>query len=224
MLATIVNAATILLGSLIGLKLKSNIKENYKNLIMDGLGLTVIVIGLSSSIKTKMPTLIIVSLFIGAIIGENLKLDEKLKNLSLFVEKKFDSDNNFAQAFMVSSLVYVVGAMAIVGSIEAGLSNNYTTLYAKSVLDGISSIIFASTLGIGVMFSIIPVIIYQGSITLLASFFAKYFTTSLINEVSAVGGVLIIAIALNLLVVKRVKVANLLLSLFIPIIYFLVFR
>lgn len=221
MLGTIVNVATILIGTLLGIIIKSGIKESYKETIMNGISLSVILIGIMGGIGSNNIILVIGSLVIGSIIGESLDIDKKLDHLGLNMERRFGKgDSNFSKGFVTASLVYVIGAMAIVGPLEAGLSGNYETLFAKSALDGISAILFASTLGIGVAFSAIPVFIYQGSITLLANLIKDLLTPDAINEMSAVGGLLILAIGINLLGIKKIKVANMLPAIFIPLIYY----
>ena len=221
MLGKIVNVATIVIGTLLGIIIKTGIKDSYKETIMNGISLAVILIGIMGGIESDNIIIVIASLVIGSIIGEALDIDKKLDHLGLKMEKRFGKgDSNFSKGFITASLVYVIGAMAIVGPLEAGLSGNYETLFAKSMLDGISAILFASSLGIGVAFSAIPVFIYQGSITLLANLIKDLLTPEAINEMSAVGGLLILAIGINLLGIKKIKVANMLPAIFIPLIYF----
>ncbi|CAK7025038.1 hypothetical protein CIW83_19760 [Tissierella sp. P1] len=222
MLGTIVNALAIILGSLLGIGVKKGIKDDYKNTIMDGIGLAVIIIGIMGGIKSENIILVIGSIVVGSIIGEVIGIENKLDNLGNFLQDKFGGkDSNFSKGFVTASLVYCVGAMAIVGSLESGIQGNHQTLFAKSILDGISAIIFASTLGIGVAFSSIPVFIYQGSITLLANFIKDLLTVQVVNEMSAVGGLLIMAIGINILGIKKIKVGNMLPAVFIPIIYYI---
>lgn len=220
MLGTIVNSLAIIVGSLLGIGIKKGIKDDYKNTIMDGIGLAVIVIGIMGGIKSENIILVIGSVVLGSIIGEVIGIENKLDNLGNALQSKFGGkDSNFSKGFVTASLVYCVGAMAIVGSLESGIQGNHETLFAKSILDGISAVIFASTLGIGVAFSSLPVFIYQGSITLLANFVKDLLTTQVVNEMSAVGGLLIMAIGINILGIKKIKVGNMLPAVFIPIIY-----
>ena len=222
MLGTIVNSIAIIIGSFAGIILKKGIKDEYKNTIMDGIGLSVIIIGIIGGIKAQNIILIIGSIVLGSIIGEIIGVERRLNQLGDNMEKRFGKgDSNFSKGFITASLVYCIGAMAIVGSLESGLIGNHETLFAKSVLDGISAIIFASTLGIGVAFSAIPVFLYQGSITLLANVVKDFMTPDVINEMSAVGGILIMAIGINILEIKKIKIGNMLPAIFIPIIYFL---
>lgn len=225
MIGTIFNSATIILGSLIGILIKKGIKEEYKNTIMDGIGLSVVIIGIIGGIKANNIILVICSIVAGSIIGEVIDIDKKLDHLGLNMEKRFGrGDSNFSKGFITASLIYCIGAMAIVGSLEAGLSGNYETLFVKSIIDGITAVIFASSLGIGVAFSAISVFLYQGAITMLASVAKNFLTTEVINEMSAVGGILIMAIGINLLEIKKIKVANMLLAIFIPLFYFAVVK
>lgn len=222
MLGTIVNVITIVLGSIIGVLLKKGIKEEYKETIMNGIGLSVIIIGISSGIESSNIVLVIASIVLGSLIGEIIGIEHRLDNLGNSMEKTFGKgDSNFSKGFVTASLVYCIGAMAIVGSLESGLSGNHETLFAKSILDGISAIIFASTLGIGVAFSALPVFLYQGGITLLANSVKDILIPQVVLEMSAVGGILILAIGINLLGIKKIKVGNMLPAIFIPIIYYL---
>lgn len=217
-LGTIVNSLVIVIGSVIGLFLKENVNEKVSNTIMNGLALCVIYIGISGTLKGNNTIVMIISVAVGAFIGEIIDIDNKLENLGKIIEKSFNKNNgniSIAQGFVTATLLFCIGAMAIVGSLESGLNNNHSTLYAKSILDGISSIIFASTLGIGVALSAIVVFIYQGSITLAASFLSTFLSDIAINNMTAVGSLLIIGLGLNMLGVTKIKVSNLLPSIII---------
>ncbi len=222
MLGTWVNVGTIIVGSLLGLKLSHAFKASTQNAIMNALGLVVLIIGIEGALKTENMMLVIISLVLGTLIGIAFKIEDKLDTLGNLLEKKMkSSDSNISAAFIQTTLIYCVGAMAIVGALESGITGNHNTLYAKSMIDGISSIIFASTLGIGVIFSSISVFIYQGSMTLFSGLIAPLLSDSLILEISAIGGVLIFAIGLNMLEIKKISIANMLPSMLIPIIYYL---
>lgn len=222
MLGTIVNSLAVVLGSLLGISLKNGIKEQYQNTIMDSIGLAVVIIGIMGGIKSQNIVLVVVSLAIGSLIGEKLDIEDRLDKLGSNVESRFGKgDSNFSKAFVSSTLVYCIGAMGIVGALESGLVANHQTLFAKASLDGITAIIFASTMGIGTAFSAIPIFIYQGTITLLANYIKDILTPEVITEMSAVGGILIVAIGINLLNIKKIKVGNMLPSIFIPIIYYI---
>jgi len=221
MLGTIVNSLTIIIGAAIGMLFKKGIKEGYKNTIMDGIGLSVLVIGISNALEFENLVVVIASIVIGSIIGELIDINKRLNNLGDKLQSKFkNEEGNFSKGFVTASLVYCVGAMAIVGAIQSGLTGNHQTLYAKAVLDGITAIIFASTLGIGVMFSSLAVFLYQGTITIFASSLSTILTEIAINEISSVGGILIIAIGINLLGLKEIKIANMLPAIIIPPVYY----
>ena len=220
MLGTIVNSLTIVVGAFIGLFLKGSINKKVSDTIMNGLALCVIYIGISGAIKGNNTIIIIISIAVGGFIGEIIDIDKKLENLGKRLEEKFNKNGgsvSIAQGFVTSTLLFCVGAMAIVGSLESGLNNNHSTLFAKSILDGISSIIFASTLGIGVMLSAIVVFIYQGSITLAANFLSVFLSDIAINNMTAVGSLLIVGLGLNMVGVTKVKVSNLLPSIIIAV-------
>jgi hypothetical protein len=234
-LGTIVNAAAIIAGGVSGALLRSGLPERFRETVMQALGLSIIMIGLSGALQgiyvitaagklsREYIMLMIFSLVGGAIIGELLNIEDKLEKLGLWIEKKFlKNSGNFAEGFVTASLVFCVGAMAIVGSLEDGLTGDTGTLFAKAILDGVISVIFAATLGIGVAFSAIPVFLYQGLITLMAGYIKPWLTESVISQTSLVGSILIIAIGINVLELKRIKVGNLLPAVFIPFIYYLI--
>jgi uncharacterized membrane protein YqgA involved in biofilm formation len=211
MKGTLVNAAAVITGAAVGLLLKRGMPERYQQTIMQGLGLAVGIIGLQMAFKTQNILIVILSIVVGAVLGEALNIDAWLNKLGNWLTAKLGNQyGNVGEGFVTASLVYCIGAMAVVGSIQDGLTGDASTLYAKSMLDGISAIVFASTLGIGVALSSISVLIYQGSITALAGAFSTLLTGSIITELTAVGGVLIIGISLLMLEVKKIKVANLL--------------
>lgn len=223
MTGTIVNTLAILAGSIVGLFLTKGIKKSYQESLMNILGLIVIVMGIENAIGSNDMLLIITSLVLGTLIGEMIGIEDKLDKLGMFLQSKFGkNDSNISIAFVSTSLIYCVGALAILGALESGITGTHDTLYTKSILDGISSIIFASTLGIGVVFSAFSVLIYQGSITLLAVYLTPLFTPVLISQISAIGGIMIIAIGINVLEIKRFKVGNMLPAILIPIIYFII--
>lgn len=220
MLGTIVNTGAIIAGGLIGLLLKGGIKEKYSSTIMQGVGLSVIMIGLQSALEAEDVLVVIFSLAGGGIIGEWLGIEIHLENLGRRLEKRFSaSGGDFAKGFVSTSLIFCVGSMAIVGSLESGLNHNHQILFAKSVLDGITATIFASTFGVGVLFSAFSVLLYQGLITLAASLLKLILVDAVVAQMSAVGGLLITAIGINILELKRIKVGNILPAIFIPLAY-----
>lgn len=221
MLGTLVNAAAIVVGSTIGTFLKMGIPERYKSIIMQGLSLSVMMIGLSNALKYNNLLLVIISLVIGGVIGEAIGIENLLNKLGDAVQNKVEKvgNSNISKGFVTASLIFCVGAMAIVGALKDGLVGDHSILYAKSMLDGIASIVFASTFGIGVLFSSVTVFIYQGIITLMASFLKDLLINPIIADMSAIGGVLIFGISLNMLEIKNIKVGNLLPAIFVPVVY-----
>lgn len=231
---TIINTATVVGGSLIGLLIKylagrftfspriSALGARLQDTIMKGVALCVLYIGISGSLKGQNTLVAIISMALGAIIGESLDLDRKMQNLGDWLQcktKRFvKGDSSVAEGFVTASLLFCVGAMAIVGSLENGLTGNYDTLKAKSVLDGISSIVFSSSLGIGVMFSAVAIFLYQGSISLLAGVLSPLIGSAVVqNEMTCVGSLLIAALSLNMLGVTKIKVMNLVPACLMPI-------
>lgn len=221
MLGTIVNSLTIIIGSIVGIIVKDKMNEKISNTIMSGLGLCVIYIGIEGALKIENTLIMVISIAVGALIGEIIDIDKALSNLGIIIEKKINKKGSnvpIAEAYVTSTLLFCVGAMAIVGSLESGLNNNHSTLYAKSILDGVTSIVFAASLGIGVILSAVSVFIYQGSITLAAGFLATYLNDYTITNMSAVGSLLIIGLGLNVIGATKIKISNLLPSMLIAII------
>ncbi|MBE6051206.1 MAG: DUF554 domain-containing protein [Clostridium sp.] len=222
MLGTIVNCIAIIVGSIVGLIANGKIPEKISETIMKGLALSVLYMGISGALKGENSMEMIICIAIGAFIGELIDIDKRLIQLGDYLESKFKSKSekvSISEGFVTSSLLFCVGAMSLVGALESGLKGNHTTLFAKSMLDGICSIIFTSTLGIGVVLSVVTVLIYQGTITICAGFLSGILSTTVIESMSAVGSLLIIGLAINILCDKNIKVANLLPAIFIPIIY-----
>ena len=225
LLGTIVNAGAIVLGSLIGMLAKKAIPQRMGDLIMTAIPIVVMVLGVQFSIASKNILIVIVSLVIGAIMGELIDIDKKLEVFGNNVQLKMKgNDSNFSAAFVSTTLIYCVGSMAILGSIESGINGNHTILYTKALMDGISAVFFASTLGAGVLFSSISVFIYQGILTILAGYVSPYLSSTVVTEMSATGGILLIALAFTILGIKKIKVANLLPAIFLPIVIMLFFK
>jgi len=211
---TIVNALAIIIGGIIGSFL-NNIPNKIRITVMQGLGLAVLIQGILMGLKTENFLLVIFSLVIGAIIGELLNLEDKLNGLGKRIENKVgNGKGNIANGFVTATLVYTIGAMAILGALNSGLNLDHSLLYLKAMLDGFTAIIFASTLGIGVVFSAIPVFLYQGAIAIFAKYINVFIEQDIldliITEITATGGILIIGIAINILDFKKINVANLL--------------
>jgi len=220
MLGVIVNVIVIILGSGIGMVLKKGIPERISETMMKGLGLCTLYIGWSGALKGSNTLVLIISMAIGIVIGEGFDLDKRLNNFAEKLEKNFskqDGSISIAEGFIAASLLFCVGAMTVVGSLQAGLSGNYEMLFTKSVLDFISSMIFASTLGIGVMLSAVFVLIFQGGIVLLAQVVAPFLTDGVVAEMTCVGSVLIFALGLNIIGITKLKVLNFLPAMFLPI-------
>ncbi|MDO4546543.1 MAG: DUF554 domain-containing protein [Clostridia bacterium] len=216
------NALTVIIGGITGCALRGGIPAKFRSTINYGLALCVMVIGISGAIETQNVMGVIVSVIIGSILGEALRIDDGLERIGQFAQSKFSgSDDSFSQGFVSATLLFCVGAMAVVGSLDAGISGNGDTLMAKSVLDGVSAAIFASTLGPGVILSAAPMTLYQGGIALLASQIEPYLTDYMVVELSAVGSVLIIGLSLNMLDIlkQRIRVANMLPAMVVIIAY-----
>lgn len=222
MLGTLVNVASIIAGSLVGLLFRGKISEKYNKTIIQAISLGVILIGLKSAFQCDDFILIIISLAIGSLIGESCKIEHRLENAGEWIEKKFSKKSEgFAAGFVTMSILYCAGAMAIVGSLESGLTGNHNTLFAKSTLDGIAAIIFSSTMGIGVLFSSVSVLLYQGTITLAAGYIKPFLIPEVIAQMSSVGGLLIVGLGMNMLGISKIKVGNMLPAVFIPLIYYI---
>lgn len=220
MLGTLVNFSAIIAGSIVGILLKNGVPEKISNTIMQGLSLCIVFIGISGAIKGSNTLLIIISMVIGGLIGELIDLDNLLQKLGDKIEDKFKGKGiKISEGFVTTSLMFCVGSMAIVGSLQSGLEGDHKILFAKSIIDGIASIIFASSLGIGVMLSSLSVLIYQGAITLGAASLKVILIQSVITDMTAVGSLLIIGLGLNMLNITKIKVANLLPAVVIPIVY-----
>ena len=220
MLGTIVNALAVLVGTFVGLLLKKGLPEKISDVVMKGVALCVLYIGISSSLSGTNALIAILSIVVGAVIGSLLDIDRRLNSLGELAERKLSKDDgktSIAEGFVSASLLFCVGSMAIVGSIQSGLTGNHEMIYTKSMLDGISAIIFASTLGVGVFLSAAAVLVYQGIIVLCAQWVQPFLSDYVVAEMTCVGGLLIIALALNMLGVTKLKTANYLPAVFIPI-------
>ncbi len=231
-LGTLVNMAAIVIGASIGTLLQGVLRERFQTTIMNGLGLAVMFIGISGALQgifvvdgTRLGTanimLMIVSLAIGGFFGEWIDIEARLERmgekLKIRLKVKGVKGQNFVEGFVSSSLLFCVGAMAIIGSLKDGLSGDATMLYAKAFIDGTTAIFFASTLGVGVFFSILPLGLYQGLITISARYIEPYLGDVLISEISLIGSVLIFGIGINMLFGKKIKVGNLLPAVLVPV-------
>ena len=219
---TIVNTLAIIAGAMIGVIAKKAIPQRMGDLVMSAIPIVVMVLGIQFGIASSNILIVIVSLVVGGIIGEWIDIDRRLDDFGVRIQSRMKGgDSNFSAAFVSTTLIYCVGSMAILGSIESGINGNHTILYTKSLMDGISAIFFASTLGAGVIFSGISVFIYQGILTVLAGYIGPYLSPEVVTEMSASGGILLIALSFTILGIKKIKVANILPAIFLPVILML---
>lgn len=221
MLGTIVNAAAILIGGAVGLLLKKGIPERVNSTVMSGVGLVVLYIGIDGALEGSNVLIAVIAIVAGGVVGGLLRLNDRFEGLAHRIEKRLIRDEaaagTFGEGFVTATLLFCIGAMAVVGSLQSGLAGNHEVLFAKSLIDGISAAMFASTLGAGVLLSALPVLLYQGAITLLASVIAPLLSDAVVAEMTCVGSLLIIAIGLNLLRVTKIKVMDYVLAIFLPI-------
>ena len=221
MLGTLVNTFAVIIGASVGLLIKKGIPERIGDSLMKGLGLCSLYIGISGAFKGENALIMIISIVLGIGIGEGIDIDSRVNSVVKRIESKFfrkKGKNNIAQGFISASLLFCVGSMTLVGAMNAGLLGDNTMLYTKSAMDFCSSIIFASTLGIGVLLSAIFVLIYQGVLTLLAIYAAPLLNNQVINEMTCVGSLIIIAMGLNILGITKIKLMNYIPAMFLPII------
>ncbi len=229
MTGTLINIAAVLIGGVIGLIFGVRIPDKLKETIIVGMGLFVAAMGLQMFLKTENPLIVLGALLIGTLLGEWWRIEDGLQNLGEFLEQRFSKEgengsNRFVRGFLTASLLFCVGPLAILGSIQDGLTGDYNLLAVKSVLDGFASLAFASTLGVGVMFSTIIILVYQGGISLLAAQLNAIITPAMMNELTATGGVILLGLALSsLLEIKKIRVGNMLPALAIaPLIVWIV--
>ena len=235
-IGTVINTVLVIIGSFLGLLLKKAIPERLKESMIQALALATFTIGITGVINASSTVaeggtltgnytiLMVLSMAIGTFIGEVINIQKRLDNMGDFLQKKFASNDSssFSQGFVTASLVFCVGSMAILGSLNDALLHDPTILITKSLLDMIMSVVFASTMGIGVMFSAVTVILYQGLITLCASFLSPLLTSVVIAQMSFVGSILIAGIGLNFIYKPRLKLGNMLPAMFIPLIWYLI--
>ena len=225
MLAVFVNMATVLVGSAIGILFRKKIKESYTKAIISALALVTIVIGVTSAITTNDLLCVIVCMALGTLLGELLRIDDRINGAGEFLKRKvlrgkFEG-SRFTEGFVSACILFCVGSMTIMGSLEAGVNKNYSIIFAKSALDFVSSMMFGAAMGIGVSFSALFILVFQGGITLLAGLVSPYLSQAIVTEMTAAGGAILIGMGLNMLELseKRIKVANMLPAIFLPIAY-----
>ena len=225
MLAVFVNMATVLLGSAIGILFRKRIRESYTKAIISALALVTIVIGVTSAIPTQNLLCVIVCMALGTMLGELLRLDDRINGAGDWLKRKVlrgkAQDSRFTEGFVSACILFCVGSMTIMGSLEAGVNHNYSIIFAKSALDFVSSMMFGAAMGIGVPFSALFILAFQGGLTLLAGLVAPFLSQAVIIEMTAAGGTILIGMGLNMLELseKRIKVANMLPAIFLPIAY-----
>jgi uncharacterized protein len=228
MTGTFINVIAILVGSIIGLLFGSRLSDHLKSTVLSGMGIFTGAVGMQMFLKTANPLVVLGALILGALLGEWMKIENWLENRGIWLEKRFrrssaGASSPFVRGFLAASVLYCTGPMAVLGSISDGLRGDYLTLSIKSILDGILSIAFASTLGIGVAFSALPVLAYQGLLSLLAAQLNAIVNTDMMNEMTATGGILLIGIAISsILELKKIRVGNFLPALAIaPVIVYI---
>lgn len=220
MLGALVNTFAVIIGAAIGLLFKKGIPGHIGDTIMKGLALCVLMIGIQGIVKGEKMLVTILSIVLGGLIGELCHIDDGIKWLGNFAERKLkkgDGEVSVSEGFVTASLLFIVGAMAVVGSLQSGLLHDHSTTFAKSTIDFVSAIIFASSMGIGVMLSGVAVFVYQGTLTLCAGLLMPLLNDITINEMAVTGSILIIALSLNMLGLTKIKVINFLPAIFLPI-------
>lgn len=220
MIGVISDTAAILLGGTIGFLAKKIIPESWNDIILKGLGLCSIYIGIAGALEGNNTLILIMAMVFGAMIGEGFRIEQRFNGFAERIERKFDSrggKSNFAQGFITSSLMMCVGAMSIVGSLNAGLKGDNTLLFTKTAMDGVGAMMFAASLGFGVIFSSITVFLFEGAIVLLAGFVAPALTGDVIDMMTCVGSLIIIAMGLNLVADTKLKIMNYMPAVFLPI-------
>lgn len=228
MVGTLVNTGTIIAGSLIGMLIHSRLSPKMVNIVFQGIGLVTLAIGISMSLHTESMILVVVSLVSGTVIGQAIDIEKYMHRFSDYLLRKAKKGNKevkedttanrFTEGFITASMLFCVGSMAILGAIEDGMGKTPNLLYTKSIMDGISSIALASSFGICILFSSVPVLIYQGSLTLFAAFIMRYMSNGMTENMTAVGGILLIGLAINILKIKDINVTNMLPALVIVVI------
>ena len=223
--AVFVNMATVLLGSAIGILFRNKIKQSFINTIISALALVTVLIGITSAIKTADILCVIICMALGTLIGELLRIDDRIEGAGDFIKARLLKDKavggRFTEGFVTACIVFCVGSMTIMGSFEAGINGDYDIIFAKSALDFVSSMMFAAAMGLGVPFAALFILVFQGGLTLLAGVISPYLSPAVVTEMSAVGGVILMGMGINMLELseKRIKVANMLPAVFLPVAY-----
>ena len=225
-MGAVVNSVVVLVGSLVGLFMGQRIPERINKSLMQGIALVVLSIGITGILQGGDSMIMILSMVVGILIGEGIDFNAYVNRFVEWLSAKFErggTQSTFSQGFLSASLLFCIGSMAIVGSLESGLLGDNSTLYTKSVLDGISAILLSSTLGIGVAFSSVPLFIYKGGLILFAQFLAPFLNDAVIIEMTTIGSLLLIAMGLNMLDITDIKVMNFVPAVFLPILFMAIF-
>jgi len=224
LIAAVVNAVVVVIGCLVGMLLGDRLKEKHTQTIVSALGASTIVIGISGALKTTNILIVILCLALGTILGELLKIEQRLDSLGDWLKSRVakKGGGRFTEGFVTASLLFCVGSMAIMGSFDAGLRGDYSTIFTKSALDAVMAVTFAATMGIGVMFSGVTVLVYQGALTLLAGVLEPFLSPQVIVEMSSVGGVMLMCTGMNVMRIGKapIRVGNMLPALVLPVIWF----
>ncbi|MDA3952359.1 MAG: DUF554 domain-containing protein [Bacteroidales bacterium] len=219
MTGTLINAAAIIVGSIIGIGINTKLPKRFIAIVFQAIGLFTLFIGVFMALKTNNMFLMVISIVTGGIIGEWINIDKYINRFGDTIKTKFKSNNSrFSEGLVTAFLLFCMGSVTILGAIEEGLGGSPNLLLAKSVLDGVSAIALAAALGYGVAFSVIPLLIYQGGLTILASYFGDYFAESIIIELTGVGGLMLIGLGINILEIKQLKILNMIPALIIIVI------
>lgn len=219
LLGTAVNAAAIVVGALLGKYILKGIPFRFEDIMMKGMGLAIVLIGIEGALNYNQIMVVILSMVVGGVLGEWIDIDKRMNQLGLWAEQKMGSDEgSFAKGFAMASILFCTGSMAIVGAMNGGLQGNHDMLFAKALLDGTLSIIFASTMGIGVAFSAVTIFIYEGIIAMGAGFVKDYLTPEIIQEMAATGSLVLVAVGYNFLVPEtmKIKAVNMIPAVFLP--------
>lgn len=232
MIAVFVNCAAVIVGSLFGILFRKKINATFSDMVETGAGVVTLVLGIQMAFEYNNVIILALSLIIGGILGTWWDIDGKILAVGKFLEKKFSKKNeiqkdltqnvpkqNFAYAFLNASVLFCIGAMAVLGSFEAGINQNYTLIFTKSILDGFMSIVFAAAMGLGTAFSALSIFVYQGILTVASTWIAPFFTEEMLTELSASGGALIMMIGINLLKLRTIKTANFLPAIVLAVLF-----
>ena len=224
MIGTLVNVIAIIIGGSIGLLFRTKIPERMFKIVFQAIGVFTLYLGVSMALKANELLLMVFSLVVGSLIGEGLRLEERVENLSELLKRKIGSkEDKFSTGFVTAFMLFCLGTLTILGSIEEGMGKEPTLLMTKSVMDGFSAIALAAVMGVGVIFSVIPLLIYQGGLTLLAALFGEVIPEVIINEIAGVGVILIIVLGISILEIKKIKVLNMLPALLIEVLLCYIF-